>query len=345
MKSIFIMSSERSGSNLLRRMLGMHSAIAAPPPPHIWRHLSYQLPYYGPLSDFENLKKAAVDAISMTQVPSSHLLWKHKISVDELMRHVKISNLSGIITGLYDLYALRESASAWVCKENNLFDHAFQIRTILPDAKFIYLCRDGRDVACSIRKVPSHDQHIWYIAHEWRNEQQNCILVFQELLAQNATILVRYEDLISNPEAEIQRICGFVDLPYEPQMVEFHHDQESKEESTKTAYWKNLAKPIMKQNSAKFYKELTKKEIALFQTVAADILKSVGYPLVNETQVISVGRLQKLLFFMQNRIYKRVQYKQLKKDAGSIERDKMLKGLAGRKNERYAPLASPINYK
>jgi hypothetical protein len=323
----------------------MHSAIAAPPPAHIWRHLSYQLPYYGLLSDVDNLKKAAIDAISMTQVSGSHLLWEHKISVDELMPYIKTPNLSGIITALYDLYAFRASASAWVCKENNLFDHAFQIRTILPEAKFIYLCRDGRDVACSIKKVPSHDQHVWHIAHEWKNEQQKCILVYQELLAQNAVVLVRYEDLISKPEAEMQRICEFVNLPYESKMIEFHHDQESKDESEKTPYWKNLSKPVMKRNSAKFYKELTKREISLFQLVAADILESLGYPLVSEKKVRSVGPLQKLLFSVQNRIYKRIQRMRLKKDAGSVERGKVLKEIGSRKHKINVPLASPITYK
>ena len=345
MKRIFIMSSERSGSNLLRRILAMHSSIVAPPPPHIWRHLSYQLPYYGLLSDVDNLKKAAIDAISMTQVSSSHLLWKHKISVDELMPHIKTPNLSGIIAALYDVYAFRESAPAWVCKENNLFDCAFQARAVLPDAKFIYLCRDGRDVACSIKNVPSHDQHIFHIAHEWRNEQQKCILAFQELLAQNAAILVRYEDLISNPAAETQRICEFVSLPYEPTMIDFHHDQDSKDESLKTTYWKNLGKPIIKHNSAKFYKELTKREISLFQLVAGDILESLGYPLVNEKKVRSVGLLQKLLFSVQNRIYKRIQRMRLKKDAGSVERGKVLKEIKSRQNKIKMPLAPPITYK
>ncbi|MDB4498010.1 sulfotransferase [Gammaproteobacteria bacterium] len=339
------MSSERSGSNLLRRLLAMHSSIAAPPPPHIWRHLSGQLPYYGLLSDADNLKKAATDAISMTQVSGSHLLWKHSISVEELMTHIKTPNLSGIITALYDIYAFRESASAWVCKENNLFDHAFQARAVLPDAKFIYLCRDGRDVACSIKNVPSHDQHIFHIAHEWRNEQQKCILVFQELLAQNGAILVRYEDLISNPLAVTQRICEFVSLPYEPRMIDFHHDQESKEESLKTAYWKNLGQPIIKQNSGKFYEELTKREVFLFQLVAADILQSLGYPLVSEKKTWHVGPLQKLLFSVQNRIYKRIQRTQLRKDPGSVERGKILKKITSRKDKIKMPLAPPITYK
>jgi len=44
MNPIFIMSSERSGSNLLRKMLGMHSELADPPPPHMWRHLTAASP-------------------------------------------------------------------------------------------------------------------------------------------------------------------------------------------------------------------------------------------------------------------------------------------------------------
>ena len=43
MRPVFIMSSERSGSNLVRRMLGGHSAISAPVPPRLWQRWLYTL--------------------------------------------------------------------------------------------------------------------------------------------------------------------------------------------------------------------------------------------------------------------------------------------------------------
>lgn len=168
MQTFFIMSSERSGSNLLRKMHGAHPDLAAPPP-HLRRHLTQALPYYGPLDQDSNLNELLTDIIALTQIPDSHLKLKYVISLKELRSRITTRSLSDILVALHHWYAEQENAKGWVCKENNLFDHAFQIREVLSQAKFIYLCWDGRDYTCSIQRVPTHDQHVFFIAQEWRH--------------------------------------------------------------------------------------------------------------------------------------------------------------------------------
>jgi len=196
----------------------------------------------------------------VTRVPGSHLRWKHDLSTEDVLSRTTEPTPTAVIAALYSEYAQREEANGWVCKENNLFDRAFQIRDTLRDAKFLYLCRDGRDVACSMKKVPTHDQHVFFIAHEWKSAQRKCLQVHQVLQARDRSHLIRYEDLIEHPEETLQRISEFLGLEFQRRMLYFHETEEAREEAEKTEYWENLSQPVMSDNKGKFYDQCQRKK-------------------------------------------------------------------------------------
>jgi len=300
MQSLFIMSSERSGSNLLRMMLGAHSRLAAPPPPHMWRHLTEALPRYGPLTVEANLERLVEDAVTMTQDSYSHLVWKHRFSPDQILDQLSAPTLSSVISSLYTAYAREEEAEGWICKENKLFDHAHQIRDHLPEAQFIYLCRDGRDVACSMKDMPTHGQHAYALAKEWMHQQEKCLRVHQELQHKERSILVRYEDLITTPETVLERICAFADLEYEKQMLYFHETKEAVKQAQKSEFWENLSKPVMSDNKGKFRRQLSSRELWIFEAVAGEFLDLLGYPLAHPPDERHLALWQRAFYRLRN---------------------------------------------
>ena len=60
---IFIIGTERSGSNLLRLILNAHSEIAVPHPPHVMSYFGPLEKYYGDLSRESNFRRLAKDVI------------------------------------------------------------------------------------------------------------------------------------------------------------------------------------------------------------------------------------------------------------------------------------------
>ena len=66
---IFIMSSERSGSNLLRILLGNHSNISGPAAHQLLQTFYSQIPYYSPLSHRENLINLFEDFMAIVNHP------------------------------------------------------------------------------------------------------------------------------------------------------------------------------------------------------------------------------------------------------------------------------------
>lgn len=85
------------------------------------------------------------------------------------------------------------------------------IAAVYPDAWFIHLMRDGRDVARSITKVPFFDQPgLVGAARMWTDTVREvaarapAVPRFREL---------RYEQLFSDPEGTVREICRWVGLP------------------------------------------------------------------------------------------------------------------------------------
>jgi hypothetical protein len=338
-KPILIMSSERSGSNLLRRMLAEHPSVVGPPPPHLWRHLAEIAMDLPDLEDEGDLDALIGCALSLTRVGRSHLCWKHELTASEVRDAMRARSLSGVVGATYAAYARRERADACVIKENRLWEHAHRIRAVYPETRVIYLFRDGRDVACSVKRVPSHDQHITYIAREWREEQRRARLVYADLRAAGVALRVGYEALIEEPEATLRALCAFLDLAFVPSMLAFHTSAETRTEASKTRYWENLATPVQSDNRDRFRNELSAREIALFESIAGDQLELLGYALAAAGPLPRPGRLARLAHAAVNAWHRRRQRAELLREPGRRERVAVLRSLREAVAERRAARA------
>jgi hypothetical protein len=277
-------------------------------------------------------------------VRESHLLWKHALSPEEVVPRLRTTNVTGVAGALYESYAARDGKDVWVAKENNLFDHALSIVGVYPEARFVYLVRDGRDVACSIRKIPTHDQHPYFIALEWREEQRKAIEVYQDLLPSGRCRLVRYEELIEAPERELGALCQWLGLAYEAAMLSFHEDPESRADARKTEFWRNLDRPVISSNRAKFLEELSPADVAVFEAVAGAELAQLGYPLqAARAARPRIGGLKRFVFGLQNRRGKRAKFKRLMQEPGRAERAETMRAIQHARRER-PPLAPPLSY-
>jgi hypothetical protein len=54
-----------------------------------------------------------------------------------------------------------------------------------------------------------------------RRYQDDCIQILRNLSTSN-TYLIKYEDLTSSPELEIQKLCNWLDIQYSPDFLDFY---------------------------------------------------------------------------------------------------------------------------
>jgi hypothetical protein len=183
------MCSVRSGSTLLRVLLGSHSQICAPPELHL-RHVAATVR--------KGYPQKSLGEIGLGPRRLTYLLWD-RILHRELQRSGK---------------------SVLVNKTPNDAFIVVRILECWPDARLLFLLRHPAAIAHSRQAVRKQDS-------EERNLEM--VLRYCEAVERARRsypgLTVRYEDLASDPESATRRICEWLGVEWEPRMLNYReHD-------------------------------------------------------------------------------------------------------------------------
>src|SRR5262249_14184799 len=160
-----------------------------------------------------------------------------------------------------DLYAEANGKTQWLCKSMTNIRYAKELDAYFGEPKYIYLYRDGRDVTLSFTRAVIGDKHPFVIAHKWAELQRLC-LNHREHAPQRGFSLC-YEELTADPETVLRRLCAFLGIVYRDAMLEGHASTEASRTAHSSSLWENLTKPIMRDNSRKFLRELSAEDIRI----------------------------------------------------------------------------------
>jgi hypothetical protein len=240
---IFLLSSERSGSNLIRAMFDSHPSIAAPAPPHLLSTFFPLLPFYGHLEEHENFDSLCQDIFKAVDVQAGD--WHSNFDKQDIREKVAARSLLGIYDSLYSIETQNNNKSRTFIKENFSFDYAYYLLNYFPDAKFIYLLRDGRDFALSYLNSSSHFETLDEISQRWRNEQRKCMAIYTELAQSNNFYTIHYEDLITYPREKLQEMCAFVGEDYSDDMLQYHQNETIAADAKRFKIGKTSTNPLL----------------------------------------------------------------------------------------------------
>lgn len=279
MHRIFLLSSERSGSNLIRKLVGEKFNLNTPSAIHL---LKAYLKYH---KNSNNLNYDdyvfLIDHLKL--LSKVHWMpWESNIDVNELA--TKSLNGKWTFLDIFDYFYQTEgveNSAGYFIKENNVFDYTISISSYFGDsAKFVYLIRDPRDVYASYKKVPGGPKDAASFVKIWRREQELC-LDFLQSIEESNYITIRYEDLITNSNETIAAIHSRFNLP------KLLKQGKNKKEvvDINSPYFKNYNKPIIKDNKNKFLKELNDIEIGIIQNTVGELMKKFSYEKVGSKKV------------------------------------------------------------
>jgi len=272
---IFMIGIQRSGSNLLRLMLNELPEIAAPHPPHILQRMMPLVPRYGDLGKNKTFSLLVDDVCRL--VERNPVPWEGVVlSRKDVAARCRKRNLVAVFGAVYDVMAEARGAKTWCCKSLANISYLPEIEDYFSDTKYIYLYRDGRDVAVSFRKAVVGEKHFYHIAKEW-NEAQQLALNFRKTVPEEIFFNLSYEELTTGTEKTVRALCKFLGVGYKPAMLEFYKSGEAKRAASASNLWENVTNPVMKQNSRKFLKEAREEDIRIFESVAGDSMDSLGY--------------------------------------------------------------------
>lgn len=276
LRGIQFIGTQRSGSNLLRVMLEQHPDIAAPHPPHLLHKFIPLLPLYAPLNG-QNYALLVGDMINYTYV--NPVPWEGvTLDTEAIVNQSTQYHVFEAFRLIYEAAAHHKKARYWCSKSMQNLYYSEEMERFGLNLKYIFLYRDGRDVALSFKKAIVGDKHVYPLALQWKKEQDICLGLYRQY-GPEKVFLLNYERLIAAPEVCVQQLCGFLNIAYNQKMMKFYESGSSKATAAAGEMWKNVEKPIMKDNSNKFLSELSADEIEIFEWISGDTLQALGYPL------------------------------------------------------------------
>jgi hypothetical protein len=115
-----------------------------------------------------------------------------------------------------------------------------QLMQVMPEARFIHLLRDPRDVAHSSIGM-GWAGNSWYGIEHWLKTEGDWTA---QDIPQDRVCTLRYEDLLEQPEAELRRLCDFIGCAYDPAMLDYAGDTTYEPVDPKLAYqWRRKQNP------------------------------------------------------------------------------------------------------
>ncbi len=275
---IFIVGANRSGTTLLRLILNAHPHIGIPEeiiyfgsfiagvPIEQWRSPGLsEAAYTAFVTDFVEEKCKVLDSID------------HKGVIDQILSSKERGFCFPYKTVL-EAWAGAHEKQRWGEKTpGNLF-YADILLQMFPDAKFIHLIRDPRAGVSSMMKTTFFPDDIAFNAMSRRKFMRKGRAILEKSVPAAQRLLLRYEDIVTEPEVTIRAICNFVGEEFEPAMLSFYKDSSRymKEEAS-SSFNKAATKPISAAMLDKWKKQLAPADIALIENICYEEMREFGY--------------------------------------------------------------------
>jgi len=274
---IFIVGVGRSGTTLIRQMLNSHSNIAIPYESHFITKYQDNINAYGNLSTPENLNILVNDIL---QEPILKL-WDVEVSVEQIVSQIgNTVTLESVIDAFFSSYASTHSKARWGDKSDYL-DRMYKIRKLFPDAKFIHIIRDGRDVTNSVLKMTWGPCNVKQAA-EWWSEHVRLGYCAGRMLPVEQYMEVRYEDLVLDTEKQLKRLCHFIDEEFEADMLEYYKTSSKYIPKSLLNQHYNADVPPAKNRVYAWKNSMSQVDVKIFEQIAEPVLREFGYEVSNQ---------------------------------------------------------------
>ncbi len=279
----FVVGVARSGTTLLGMMLDAHPELAIPPETHFIPKLIKACEEPG-----GDPRRRALELLT------THRRWPDfQLDADELRQafdQIEPFSAGAALRAFYGAYARGERKPRWGDKTPGYARRMRKIESALPEAHFIHLIRDGRDVALSQLEVHHGAESVRDAAEGWvdgiARARRNARRIEHYMEA-------RYEDLVEDPAPVLRRVCAFVALPYDSTMLSYHEratermaeiardferqGQEAIPAEVRAKQHARVASPPQSQRAGRWRSEMAATDCEAFESVAGELLTELGY--------------------------------------------------------------------
>jgi hypothetical protein len=270
---LFIVGCARSGTTLVHRIVDAHPEIAITPEMHwITRHFKSRngLVASELVSELVGHKRFAQFEIPREQ-------FEGLLGSGEALPYPTFLNR------VFGLYGQIKNKPLVGNKTPAYIRRMLDLHALWPEAKFVHIIRDGRDVCLSVLNWKKANHIVGRYA-SWEEDPVSTTALWWERKVRKAREdgaalgpglyhEMHYEDLVDDPQRECKRLCEFLGVPYDDAMIRFHEGRERVEpgRGAKSA-WLRVTSGLRDWRT-----EMCTGDVERFEAAAGDLLEELGY--------------------------------------------------------------------
>lgn len=270
---VFLFGMERSGTTLLSMMVGAHPEIAVPlATTGMWFDFHRRLGDYGGLADAADLDRITDDVLAHERIR----LWRTELDRERIRAALRPGDFGSVVAAFHGEYARAHGKPRWANIDIANLDNMHVVNRWFPDARFVHIVRDGRDVALSNQTMPYGPGNIAECAVAWRHRIHTSLRM-GDILGAQRYLAFRYESLISEPHTTLERICRFLELSFSDRMLSYGETVDERVPAEKQWLWPELKSPPQLSKVDRWRREMSDNQRIVFEGIAGDTLREMGY--------------------------------------------------------------------
>ena len=281
-RPIFVMGCQRSGTTLVSQLLSNHSRIALYHESFFYHIFYPERRYYGDLRRVRNLERLVTDLIRIIRLQRREITASRQIfdaTPQEILNRIESSSFEGAIAAVYQLYASRYKKERGGDKTPENFRYLNEIQQGFPNSPIVYLMRDPRDTILSS-------------ARQFKTSLERGALMWNDAFstmtnAKKPVHLIRYEELVTEPERVLTELCRNLGGDYEPQMLNFFRRLPAA--FTGSAEHSRLLDRPISNDSVGSFKKLPTDDIRKIESWCAEGMRTMEYEFTQHSTPSSFG--------------------------------------------------------
>jgi sulfotransferase family protein len=276
---IFIVACPRSGTALLRNLLRAHPNITFPDESHFIP--GFYKAFGNPRTEQE-ARDLAAKILGLFWVRN----WGLTLTPDDF---AGCRSYREIVCLLFEAWARFENKPRWGDKTPQYLTELPAILEIFPEAKIIHIYRDGRDVALSWLQVRFEPRNVYTAAHLWK-ERVEAAREYAGTLPADTYLELSYESLLTETRTTMETVCHFIEEPFCEQVLTPNILRLEKRvllNRPTPAHKRRNWTTVMASNVRLWETKMPARDRILFESIAGDLLNSLGYELQGPIRRIS----------------------------------------------------------
>ena len=289
---VFVVGLSRSGTKLLRDILNRHPLIGIP------RSESFFIPRLlreesrNRLPTDLGAKERTTRFLRGTGFYKNLARKGQEPSQEALSALVAQDSWTEVVESVFRFYIDDpQERKIWGDKTPTYLRHMLLLKKHFPQGRFLHIYRDPRDRALSANKA--WGANIFVAAQAWREGMQAAVR--QEAELGDCLHSVAYEALTGDPEAQVRRICAFLGVDFQWQMLELTQPVEQRGDPEHPT---RRSGKIVAGNVARYREQLTPEQLARIERLVFPVAEHFGYSSdTAATRTLTLGAMERLRYY------------------------------------------------